>query len=240
MTNKIIAIHQPNFFPWLGYFYKISRCDEFVLLDHVAMNPRTSINPKRVRIICNRNEHWLTVPLKNKKGETFVPICKMEIDNPSRLAKKHLKTIELNYKNTPFYDEIMPVVINFYEHPSIFISERNISFIKAVAVKLEINASLIKSSSMVCTDKSTKMLIEIIKNLKGNIYLSGNGASGYQENEIYSQNNIELQFSNFQYPIYPQCNTEIFMKGLSIIDALMNLGFQGVKQLLTISSLVYK
>jgi hypothetical protein len=44
--SKLIAIHQPNLFPWMGYFAKIAKSDAFVFLDHVVLNPRTSILPK--------------------------------------------------------------------------------------------------------------------------------------------------------------------------------------------------
>ncbi len=234
--GKAIAIHQPNFFPWIGYFYKVMRCDEFVLLDHVVMNPRTSIYPKRVRVISNRNEYWLTVPLKNKKDEIFTPICKMEINDPARVAKKHLKTIELNYKNAPFYNEVIPVIKKFYEHHSIFISERNIRFIKEVSERMGIKTRFVKSSEMNCTGKATELLIDIVRLLAGSVYLSGDGAGGYQSNNLYVKNQIELRFVNFQHPVYRQFNTDIFLSGLSIIDPLMNLGFAGTKKLLLSSS----
>src|SRR4051812_2430296 len=101
---RLIAIHQPNLFPWLGYFAKIAKSDAFVFLDHVVLNPRTSIYTKRVKIISNKVEFWLTIPLKNKPGQTFQPINEMEIDNPKFVGDKQLKTLELNYKKAPFFN----------------------------------------------------------------------------------------------------------------------------------------
>src|SRR5688572_15416409 len=98
IVNRTVAIHQPNLFPWLGYFDKIARSDVFIYLDHVVNNPRSAIYPKRVRIMAGGKEHWLTLPLKNRSGETFMRIDEMVIDKPEETGKKHLRTIEFNYK----------------------------------------------------------------------------------------------------------------------------------------------
>ncbi len=233
--NKIVGIHQPNLFPWLGFFSKILKSDCFVFLNHVVNNPRTAIYTKRVQIILNGEEHWLTIPLKNVKGETFIPINKMEIDNPALIASKHLKTLELNYKRAPFFSDIFEYLVAFYEHKSPLISERNIDFILAICKRLEIQKEFLISSDLNCSATSTEMLIEILHKTKGNIYLSGDGAEGYQEDSLYSVNNIQLQFSNFQHPTYPQFNTSNFKKGLSIIDVLMNIGVDETKNLLLLS-----
>lgn len=232
MQDKLIGIHQPNLFPWLGYFSKIVKSDSFVFLDHVANNPRTAIYTKRVQLISNGQAHWLTIPLKNKKGETFVPINAMEIDNPEQIESKHLKTIELTYKKAPHFNEVFEHVLNFYKHPSPLISERNIDFIKAICTQLGITKEFTLSSNLHCTENSTELLIEIIKQLKGTTYLSGDGADGYQEEELYKSNRISLTFSNFKHPVYPQFNSKEFLKGLSIIDCLMNAGFKRTKKLL--------
>ena len=235
MSDKIVAIHQPNLFPWLGFFSKILKSDTFVFLDHVVNNPRTAIYTKRVKIILNGEEHWLTIPLKNVKGETFIPISTMEIDNPAVIASKHLKTIELNYKKAPFFSDTFEYIVPFYEHKSPLISERNIDFILSICKGLEIQKEFLKSSDLNCTLHSTEMLIEILQKTKGTTYLSGDGAEGYQEDALYKANNIQLQFSNYQHPTYPHFNTESFHKGLSIIDVLMNIGFEETKNLLLLS-----
>lgn len=224
--NKIIAIHQPNLFPWLGFFNKIQCSDCFVFLDQVVNNSRTAIYAKRVKIISNGAEYWLTIPLKNKKNEVFVPINSMEIDNPKFIASKHLKTIELNYKKAPFFKEVFEYIVNFYEHPSPLIAERNIDFIVAVAKKFNIKKKFVKSSELNCEKKSTELLIEIVKKLNGAIYLSGDGAEGYQEKGLYEKNGLGLSFMNFKHPVYNQLNTKQFIKGLSIIDAMMNIGIK--------------
>lgn len=220
-----IAIHQPNLFPWLGFFNKIYKADVFVYLNHVENNPRTAIYTKRVKIIVNKQEYWLTCSLKSETGQVFVPINKMVIDNPSRLKDKHLKTIELSYKKAPFFNEVFPIVETFYNYSSDLISERNIDFINTVCLKLNIITEKVTSDSLNITSSSNQLLIDIIKYLGGNCYMPGGGAQGYQEDQLFNENEINLNYQGFKHPIYSQFNSSSFLSGLSIIDALMNLGF---------------
>jgi hypothetical protein len=232
MSEKIAAIHQPNLFPWLGYFDKIAKSDVFVYLDHVVNNPRSAIYPKRVQVLAGGKEHWLTLPLRNKTGELVVPINTMEIDKPQEIGKKHLRTVELNYKKHTFFKEIFPLVELYYSDESNLLAKRNIDFIEQVCVKLELNTERILSSSLDCKQQSTLLLLEIMKKTDAKEYLAGGGASGYQEDELFEKHGLKIKYQGFQHPIYKQTGTTEFIHGLSVIDALMNLGFSGVKDLI--------
>jgi len=232
MQPKIVAIHQPNFFPWLGFFSKIARSDNFVFLDHVILNPRSAINTKRVRILSNGQEFWLTVPLKNRSGQVFQKISEMEIDKPDHVKTKHLKTIELNYRRAPFFNETFPFIENFYNNSSSLIADRNIQFVSSILNAMNLNKQLIQSSTLACSESSTELLIEIAQKLNSRAYLSGDGATGYQDIDLYKNSNIALEFMNYVHPQYTQPNVAEFKKGLSILDALMNVGLLGTRSLI--------
>ena len=57
-----IAIHQPNFMPWVGYFYKIAKADKFVLLDNAQFSKNSYINRSQILLMQN----GLTVPARPK------------------------------------------------------------------------------------------------------------------------------------------------------------------------------
>jgi hypothetical protein len=62
--------------------------------------------------------------------------------------------------------------------------------------------------------------------------MCGGGASGYLEDKAFAVVGVELRYQSFAHPIYTQHGEREFIPGLSVVDALMNLGFDGVSQLL--------
>lgn len=226
-----IAIHQPNFFPWLGFFNKIYVADIFVYLNHVENNPRTAIYTKRVKLLVNKQEYWLTCPLKNEAGKVFIPINQMVIENPEKVKNKHLKTLELNYKRAPYFAETFPLVELFYNHPSNLISERNISIINSVCEALNISTKKIQSDALNINTSSNQLLIDIVKQLDGNCYIPGGGAQDYQDDDLFAKSGVKLHYQNFVHPSYKQFNSEDFVKGLSIIDCLMSVGIKETEKL---------
>ena len=228
-----VGIHQPNLFPWLGFFYKMFLSDVFVYLDSVTNNPKESIYTKRVQILSNKQAFWLTIPLGSNKEETYIPISEMTIRKDMLSAKKMLRLFEHSYSKCEFYEEVIPLVERFFNNEEEKISKRNIDFIEAVCERLEMDTVRKKSSEFDLNSSSNELLMNLTKECGGDIYLSGDGADGYQKPELFEEKGIGLEFMQFSHPEYPQKNTKEFLKGLSILDALMNIGFGGTRALLT-------
>ena len=232
MKTEVVGIHQPNFFPWLGYFKKIADADTFIFLDHTINNIKEGNWQKRVRILINGDSKWITIPLKSSKISVFQPVNLMEIDLSNKAFKKNQKSIGFNYSKCPFYNDVIPLVNNYFQQSSQYLSERNISFIKEVSRRLGIKTKFVLSSSLSPKEASTNLLIEMVQKCNGTVYLSGDGADGYMENDKFNQNGIKLQKLNFTQPKYHQLNTSEFTSGLSIIDSLMNIGYESTAELL--------
>ncbi|MBK9716737.1 MAG: WbqC family protein [Saprospiraceae bacterium] len=230
--KRIVAIHQPNLFPWLGFFDKINKSDCFIILDHVINRPNDSIYTKRVTILNNNLPYWLTIPLLKPKGIEFMKIKDMKINLEDKFSIKHLKTIEHTYKKAKYYDEIIPLIYNFYNSKSEYISIRNLDFIFIICNKLNIKTRFYYSSELDSKLNATDLLIDLTLKINGNVYLAGGGAEGYQINQMFENSSLGLVYQKFSNPIYNQLKSSDFITGLSIIDNLMNIGFEGTKELL--------
>ena len=90
--NKVVAIHQPTFFPWLGYFNKIARCDQFVVLDSVQFPKKGGTWSNRVKLLLNGQAGWVTMPVeRNYHGvRSYAEMC---IDNGTPWRDKLVQTI---------------------------------------------------------------------------------------------------------------------------------------------------
>ena len=108
----IVAIHQPNFLPWLGFFYKISKSDAFVLLDDVQYSKNSFINRNRIK--SPNGEQWLTMPVLHT-GKFGQNINEVEISFFEKNYKKLMHAIQLNYSKSKYYIDIMQMFEDYHD-----------------------------------------------------------------------------------------------------------------------------
>lgn len=224
----ITSIHQPNYFPWIGYFYKINSSDTFIFLDDVQYTKNSFIN--RSFIIENLKKTWLTVPVKSFSNSLIeeVKIADKE------WKKKHLSKLKNSYKKTSYFMEIWPLIINIYDKINEYdIAQVNKKIICEISKTLTIQTEFLCSSD-ISIDKNLKgddRLIALIKKIGGKKYLSGHGGKKYQNEEKFLQNGIDLIYTSHVTIEYKQESTSFF-EGASILDILFNLGIKQTKALI--------
>lgn len=232
--EKLVTIHQPDFMPWLGLFDKINKAQELIILDHVTNNPKApEFWCRRVKMLIGGNNHWMSVSLKKDDNNLFIPINSMQLNMDEKSVKKFIQSVELNYKKAAFFKEVFYLIENYFFIASTNLSERNSWFIKEVMKRLNIKTEVYFSADLSPQFSSNDMLIDLLKKRQATSYLCGAGAGSYQIDGLYTNQNIGVIYNQFQHPTYQQFNTKEFVKGLSIIDALMNLGFVETSKLLT-------
>jgi hypothetical protein len=221
-----IAIHQPNFLPWMGYFYKMANSDIFVFLDDVQYEKNSVGNRNKIKT--PKGPVWITLPVKKF---SFQPINKTELINFSQERKRIIKTLKLNYQRTKYFDFILPELENILLKDWQYLAELNIELIKLLRIKIGIKTKLEIISNYNILGERTDLLINICKSFNADTYLSGEGGRSYQDEEKFKMAKINLEYSNFIHPIYSQ-RWGKFIPNLSIIDLLFNCGPDSLKILL--------
>ena len=228
-SSTVVAIHQPNFFPWLGWFHKLAQADVFVLLDDVEFSRGSYIN--RTRLLVNGQPVWKTAPVV-RTGTGTQSIQHTRINDATPWRAKMLKTLENAYGRRPGFDEVYPVLRELVGNPVDTLADYNEQALAGIAGGLGLPASrFVRSSTFECTARATERLVELVTAVGGTTYLSGGGAAGYQEEKYFDDAGIELAHTGFVARPYPQ-RSEPFVPGLSVIDALMNVGFSETRSLL--------
>lgn len=224
--NRTVAIHQPNFLPWIGFFDKIIRADYFVFFDDVLLSKRGGSWTNRVPILSSGQKNWLTVPIdRSFSGQK--KIKEIKIKNEIIWREKAVKTITHNYSKHPYFDDVFEVINSLIFLNEEYLSKFNIHAIRVILSNLGFEQKKIfLSSDLNQKGSSNELLINITKSLKSDTYMCGGGADSYQDKKIFDQNSIKLIYQKFHHPVYPQHNQKTFIEGLSIIDILMNLGWK--------------
>ena len=218
-NEKIIGIHQPNYIPWLGYFYKIYKSDVFVFHDDVQFSKKGMHNFHYIQTA--GGPFRLKIPVIESHGDLI-----NEVITKDELGWKrnHLKIIEVNYKSARFFKQVFIDYEELISKNYNTLSLMNISLIQFICKKLGVALNCVTASDLKLTSKKEEKVIDIVKTLNGTIYYSGTGARSYQNEDNFLSRGIKLKYSDYMPFIYPQLY-EPFNSNVSILDYLMNCGY---------------
>jgi hypothetical protein len=224
-TARVVAIHQPNFFPWLGYFNKIARSDAFVFLDDVQFPKTGGVWCNRVQLLVADEPKWVSAAVERNYHGTRT-IREMQFA-ASEWRQTAFRSIEGNYRKHPCYAEVMPVLQPLIENGETSVAAYNIRAIRTIAERLGLDVSHLHCSSEIeHAGASNERLCSLTLAVGGVTYMCGGGADSYQEEAVFTAHSVALMRQSFVHPTYPQRRRkEGFVPGLSIIDALMNVGW---------------
>lgn len=219
-----VAIHQPNYLPWSGYFHKMYNCDDFVFLDNVAFTKNSVQNRNMIKSASGKI--WLTVPVL-QKGNYGQMTNDVRINNAISWRKKHWNSIYMNYHASKFFSRYAEFFENIYSRDWEKLSAICLEIFNFLKGELEICADFHLSSELACEGSGTEHLINICKKLSASVYLSGIGGKKYLEEASFESSGIELKYQSFTHPSYSQLFGE-FIPNLSIIDLLFNEGKEAI------------
>jgi hypothetical protein len=215
----VVAVHQPQFLPWLGYFDKIDKADVFVLLDTVQFKKNEWQNRNKIKTA--QGWQWLTVPVLYKYPQL---INEVTINNGVNWQHKHRQALLSNYKKAPYYDDIEEKLRDIFSCSWEYISQLNIQVVRRLVAILGIDTPIYVASELgEFPEDPDERLVAITKYFGAGTYLAGVGGRGYMTLDTYKRNRIEVVFQDFKHPVYEQLFGD-FEPYMSIIDLLFNHG----------------
>lgn len=224
-----IAIHQPNFMPWMGYFQKIALCDTFVFYDNAEYTQKSFIRRVLIHKEDPTKELFITVPLE--KHSSFDKISELNMLVDIQWQEKIIAQLHHAYHRSPYFHNIEMIVDEFFKKspPSPSLSDYNSEIIKYIAESvLGLKPNWTKTSILNVKSTKTNAVIDMITKLDGSEYISGLGAKKYHKTELFSENNIRLcypdfpsQFDKFEIPDHFKYKSILsFLANYEVADVL--------------------
>lgn len=215
----IVSIHQPDYIPYLGYFYKIAQSDRFVYLDDAQFSNDNMHHWNRIKT--PQGETRLKVPTEHSFGD---PINAVRTRDELGWKKKHLKTMEMNYARAPYFKEIFPQFSELLNREYANLADMNVAINTWIAKSFGFQAEFYRTSEMEIHTVREERVIDICVMLDGDTYISGNGARAYQVDEHFTERGVKLHYTDYHPFEYPQLWKE-FLPNMSVVDYIFNCGF---------------
>ena len=247
-----LAVMQPYFFPYIGYFQLMAAADRFLLYDNLNFIRRGWVHRNRIRLK-GREAIYCSVPLVG--ASSHVKIRDLQVNAEQDWQRKLLDLLAFNYKRAPFFSEVYALVERVVRQPATHLSGLNQNGIRAVSEYLGImtpihcdtapfqrfenEAAMGRSAwlehlqqELQVEDIKTLRVLHICRHEKADTYINPPGGQALYSKEPFARNGVTLQFIQPRLTPYPQ-QGESFLPALSILDMLMHCGGDGTRQQLS-------
>lgn len=224
---KTLAVLQPGYLPWLGYFDLLSKADVFVHYDDVQFDKHGWRNRNRVK--GPKGAIWLTVPVLHH-GRGGQSILEVEIDDRRNWRRKHLSTISQLYAHAPFVDAFLPGLRAIIERPWRRLVDLDLALIDWLAAQIGISTPCYRASQLDVGGDRIERLVNLCKHLGASRYISGNAARDYLDVTRFAAASIEVVWHDYAHPTYAQQHGE-FVPYLSVLDLVLNAGARSLSVL---------
>jgi hypothetical protein len=220
-VSGLVAIHQPNFFPWLGYFDKIRRADIFIFLDDVDY-PRAGSGGmgswvNRVRVDIQGEARWINAPVQ--RMPLGFKIRAATIDDSQNWRRRLLRTLEASYRKAPGYAASIGMIELLIANNETNLATFNMGAIITIAEHLGLSTRFVRQSDVAHEGRATDRLVSLVRAVGGDAYLMGGGAAGYQDDAAFAAHGLGLVRQEFRP--HPYGVEAGFIPGLSVLDLLL-------------------
>lgn len=216
-----LALMQPYFFPYIGYFMLIKHSDKFIIFDTAQFTRRGWVNRNR---ILKENGDPMYINALIQKAPIKTPINEIKLNYKEDWMAKILVQVQVYKKVAPYYEEMMTFLKACFEYETDSLSELNYYILEETCKYLDIKCDIELLSEMNLkiddVNESDEWGLSISKAMNAKEYLNAPGGMDFYNKDKYARNGIDLKFIKANLKPYAQ-NTKEFVPGLSIIDVMM-------------------
>ena len=218
-----VAIMQPTYLPWIGYFALMKSVDVFIILDSVQFSKRSW--QQRNQIKTESGPKWLTVPVISK-GKREQLISDVEIDYSGKFPESHINLIKQSYRKSKFFNYYSEDFFSILRKKHRSLSDLSIDLILLIRGFLGIETTIKYSSEFLTKGSKDELLAELCEYVGATEYISAPGSKVYlDESESFTKRNIPVKYFNYEHINYPQLHGE-FVQYMSVIDLIFNYNSQ--------------
>lgn len=216
-----VMLLQPFYFPWLGTFDMMSRCDKFIFYDDAQYSRGGWQSRNRIKIY--NGVKWLSVGI-DRSYKFGTKISEIKTKNSTGWIEKNLAQIKEAYRKAPFFDKYFGVISDFLNRKFPFLTDYTSGSIRLMAEVLGIDTKFEYSSLYNIMDSGgAQKVIDICKKVGADEYFDGASGREMYEPEFFLKNGIKMYFHEYEHPRYNQLYGE-FVSHLSVLDLLLNEG----------------
>ncbi len=215
----LAAIHQPEYFPWLGYLDKARRADTLILLDDVQFD-RSSLQ-HRARLLGPGGPVWMTIPFVHRHPQRIDELAFAD----ERWRGKHWRTVQACYGRAPGFRAAAPALEAFFAAPYARVVDATIASVRLLLGALGAQPRILRASELgIGGDKAARVLA-LCKAVGATRYLSGRSGASYLDREAFAAAGVALEVQGYEIPPYRPLPDGL--RGLSALDAWLHLGHDG-------------
>jgi hypothetical protein len=218
-----VAIMQPTYLPWVGYFDLIDQSDVFVLYDTVQFEKQSW--QQRNRLKTAQGVQWLTVPVHQSLGQR---IDEVRTSEATAWRHKHWMALVTNYAKAPFWPQHSPLFEAAYQSPWEHLADLNIHLLTEMTRAFGLRSNFVRASSLPSfAGRKEEPLLALCEHFGADTYLSPAGARTYLIDDVpFRARGLSLRFQAYEHPIWPQQFGE-FAPHVSAVDLLFHCGSAG-------------
>lgn len=218
----IAAIHQPGYFPWAGVIEKIARADIFVVLDNVQFN--RAAYQHRTLYSAPGAAKMLTLPVRKagflEDGRHIRDIDLADTAAPAR----HFDTLRNRYRKSAGWRELEPCLKDILSIPREKLMDCTMATLRMTEELFGLNPKLVLASDLNCKGAKSELVINLVKAVGCDTYLSGTGARAYQAPAEFERAGIKLLYQNFRHPRWRQSHGGDFQPGCFALEWALEEG----------------